>query len=106
LPAGRPFEGDPAATVSQGWESELQRAHGHAPVETTLQAQPGFAGTHPRRDERIKPQRPRLRSDLESLAHDRRSRRQDRYRTPARQRSDTGSHLRPDALGLDALVLD
>ncbi len=58
-------------------------------------------GTDSRGDDRTKPQRPRLRSHPESLAHHRRSRRKNRYHTRARERSDPISHLRSHALGLE-----
>src|SRR5947209_18334023 len=89
-----------ARAFSQRLESKLQCTHGHAPAETALQAQPGFAGIDSRGHERTQLKRPCLRSYPESVAHDCRSRRQDRHLSGARQRSDPISYLRSHAVGV------
>ena len=82
-----------AEKIREGQEDDLQCAHGSASDQDALQTERGVAGIDSRRDDGIESQRPRLRSNPKSFAHDCRSRRKRFHYSGARERSDPVSHF-------------
>ncbi len=97
----------PADIKKEGPSFDLPIALGMIAVAEGLNtsAKRRFSGADPHRDDRAEPECARLRSNPESLANHRRFGRQDRHRAGTRERSDSISHVRSNALDLKARII-
>jgi len=96
----------PADIKKEGPSFDLPIALGMIAVAEGLNtsAKRRFSGADPHRDDRAEPECARLRSNPESLANHRRFGRQDRHRAGTRERSDSISHVRSNALDLGDII--